>query len=93
MKKLLIVLSFILILTSCSTTETIVVDQSGKVIERKGFEGFVGIGRLPIDNAPDGFMYEDTRTGCKYGQLDGKIFPYYNVNGQVDGCKNVKVGG
>jgi hypothetical protein len=93
MKKLIIAIATLAMLTACGTAQTIVVDQNGKVIETKNsFQGLVYIGELPVDNQIDGQMYQDTVTGCKYAMFSSRFFPYYNADGQVDGCKNITKG-
>jgi hypothetical protein len=90
LKKLLIIIAIIASLTACgsATTQTVVVDQNGKVIANK--KGLVYIGKLPVQGMlVDSDLYQDVEMGCIYMQTGNKFSPYYNANGEVDGCKNL----
>lgn len=94
MKKLSILLLLTLVLSSCgtatSTTKTVVVDQNGNVLETKiSNNGMKKIGTLSFQGYTGGNIFEDGSTGCQYVTWDRGISPYYDINGNVTGCKNI----
>jgi uncharacterized protein YxeA len=94
MKKIIIPIVSIALLTACGgeTMKTVVVDQSGKVIETKvaNPNRFIYSESISVQGQmADKITYTDTKTGCKYIQFDRALTPLYDEFGHVEGCKKV----
>jgi hypothetical protein len=91
MKKIIVSIVLISLLTSCSTetTKTVVVDQSGKVIETKEepTDRLIPNGYISMADRTDPQMFVDTKTGCRYIQYGHSLSPLYDESGHVEGCK------